>query len=272
MTQVQIERFDAIAAITITLPEGFLTDETVAELNAVTAELDRDESCRAMVFTGGSDGVFIRHFSVMALESLSDQLRERGLTFSDKKLLEKDREIDVLFRRLATTPKITIAAINGFAMGGGFEFCLSCDLRIAQNGEHHLGLPEAKLGILPGAGGTQKLSRLVGQARALEMVTRGRTLKPREALELGMVHEVIDGPVLPRALELAREYAEIAPKAFGHIKRLIRQEAEKPLEDGLIIERTLFLDLLVSDDASKLMKRMNGGDHDIRDVPQGDEP
>ena len=155
MTQVQIERFDAIAAITITLPEGFLTDETVAELNAVTAELDRDESCRAMVFTGGSDGVFIRHFSVTELESLSDQLRERGLTFSDKKLLEKDREIDVLFRRLATTPKITIAAINGFAMGGGFEFCLSCDLRIAQNGEHHLGLPEAKLGILPGAGGTQ---------------------------------------------------------------------------------------------------------------------
>ena len=108
-------------------------------------------------------------------------------------------------------------------------------MRIAQNGEHHLGLPEAKLGILPGAGGTQKLSRLVGQARALEMVTRGRTLKPREALELGMVHEVIDGPVLPRALELAREYAEIAPKAFGHIKRLIRQEVEKPLEDLSLI-------------------------------------
>ena len=242
MTQVQVKRNDAIAVITITLPDEFMTDVTVAELNAVTAELDRDKSCHAMVFTGGRDGVFIRHFSVMALEALSDQLRERDLVFSDKKLLEKDREIDVLFRRLATTPKITIAAINGFAMGGGFEFCLSCDLRIAQNGEHHLGLPEAKLGILPGAGGTQKLSRLVGQARALEMVTRGRTVTPCEALDLGMVH----------------------------IKRLIRQEAEKPLEDGLIMERTLFLDLLVSDDASKLMKRMNAGDLDIRYVPQGD--
>ncbi len=270
MTQVQVKRNDAIAVITITLPDEFMTDVTVAELNAVTAELDRDKSCHAMVFTGGRDGVFIRHFSVMALEALSDQLRERDLVFSDKKLLEKDREIDVLFRRLATTPKITIAAINGFAMGGGFEFCLSCDLRIAQNGEYHLGLPEAKLGILPGAGGTQKLSRLVGQARALEMVTRGRTVTPCEALDLGMVHEVTDGPVLPRALELAGEYAAIAPKAFTHIKRLIRQEAEKPLEDGLIMERTLFLDLLVSDDASKLMKRMNAGDLDFRYVPQGD--
>ncbi len=270
MAQVDVKRDGAVAILTISLPEQFMTDETVAELDAITAELDADESCRAMVFTGGEDGVFIRHFSVKVLEDMSDQLREKGMTFSDQRLLKRDRDIDVLFRRLATTPKITIAAINGFAMGGGFEFCLSCDLRIAQDGDHHLGLPEAKLGILPGAGGTQKLARLVGQARALEMVTRGRTVPPGEALALGMVHEVTDGPVLPRALELAREYAAIAPLTFGHIKRLIRQEAEKPLEDGLVMERTLFLDLLVSDDANKLMKRMNDGELDIREVPQGD--
>jgi enoyl-CoA hydratase len=270
MPQVSLDREGAVAILTITPPDQFMTDDTVAELNAVTEELDGDESCRAMVFTGGEDGVFIRHFSVKVLEQMSDQLRKRGLTFSGQKLLTRDREIDVLFRRLATTPKITIAAINGFAMGGGFEFCLSCDLRIAQDGDHHLGLPEVKLGILPGAGGTQKLARLVGPARALEMVLRGRTVPPREALELGMVHEVTDGPVLPRALELAREYAAMAPLAFAHVKRLIRQETEKPLEDGLTVERTLFLDLLVSDDANKLMKRMNSGHLDIRDVPQGD--
>ena len=101
------------------------------------------------------------------------------------------------------------------------------------------------------------------------MVTRGRTVAPGEALDLGMVHEVTDGPVMPRAMELAHDYAAIAPKAFAHIKRLIRQEMEKPLKEGLIMERTLFLDLLVSDDASKLMKRMNRDDLDIRDVPQG---
>ena len=269
MTQVHVQRKDAVAVITINPPDEFMTDITVTELGLVTAELDGDESCRAMVFTGGSEGVFIRHFSVKQLEELSDKLRERGLHFSEKKPLTKDREIDVLFRRLATTPKITIAAINGFAMGGGFEFCLSCDLRIAQDGQFHLGLPEAKLGILPGAGGTQKLSRLVGQARALEMVTRGRTVAPGEALDLGMVHEVTDGPVMPRAMELAHDYAAIAPKAFAHIKRLIRQEMEKPLKEGLIMERTLFLDSLVSDDASKLMKRMNRDDLGIRDVPQG---
>lgn len=141
MRQISMARDGAVAILTITLPDQFMTDDTVAELNAVTEELDGDESCRAMAFTGGDEGVFIRHFSVKVLEGMSDLLRERGLTFSDQKLLKKDREIDVLFRRLATTPKITIAAINGFAMGGGFEFCLSCDLRIAQDGDHHLGLP-----------------------------------------------------------------------------------------------------------------------------------
>ena len=83
-------------------------------------------------------------------------------------------------------------------------------------------------------------------------------------------HVVTDGPVLPHALALAREYAAIAPLTFTHIKRLIRQEAEKPLEDGLTMERTLFLDFLVSDDANKLMKRMNDGALDIREVPQGE--
>ncbi len=270
MSEIAVRREGALAIITITLPDQFMTNATVGELNAATEELDRDESCRAMVFTGGEAGVFIRHFSVRVLEEMSFALRRRGETFSEQRLLQKDREIDLLFRRLASTPKITIAAINGHAMGGGFEFCLSCDLRIAQDGDHALGLPELKVGILPGAGGTQKLARPVGQARALEMVLRGRTVPPREALELGMVHEVTDGPVLPRALELAREYAAMAPLAFGHIKRLLRDELEKPLEDGLAMERTLFLDCLVSDDAHRLMKRMNDGDLDIREVPQGD--
>ncbi|MDP6563221.1 MAG: enoyl-CoA hydratase/isomerase family protein [Alphaproteobacteria bacterium] len=270
MSELTVDRRGDIAVLTINLPDNYMTAATVAELNAATAELDADEGCRAMVFTGGREGVFIRHYSVKVLEEMADQLRAKEQSFSEAKPLLHDRDIDHLFRRLATTPKITIAAINGFAMGGGFEFCLSCDLRLAQDGDFALGLPEIKVGILPGAGGTQKLARVVGRARALEMVLRGRTVPPREALELGMVHEVTEGPVLPRALELAGEYAAMSPIAFGHIKRLMRQELEKPLEDGLVMERTLFLDCLVSDQAKELMQRMNQGDLDIREVPQGE--
>jgi enoyl-CoA hydratase len=266
MPHVSVERIGPVAVVRITLPEDFMTEETVHELNDATEILDADESCRAIVFTGGQDGVFIRHYHVGVLEQMSTGLRGKGMAFSEDRLLTRDRDIDVLFRRLGTTPKITIAAINGFAMGGGFEFCLACDLRVAQAGGYHLGLPEINIGILPGAGGTQRLARLVGSARALEMILRGRTVPPAEALDLGMVHEVTDRPVLQRAVELAGDYAEKSPLAIGHIKRLVREGVEMPLEDALTLERTLFLDLLVSDQANELMTKANAGGLDIRDV------
>ncbi|MBT6427259.1 MAG: enoyl-CoA hydratase/isomerase family protein [Rhodospirillaceae bacterium] len=143
MPQISVTRDGPVAILTITLPDQFMTDEMVDELNAATEELDRDESCRAMVFTGGEEGVFIRHFSVKVLEDMSDQLRARGLTLSDQRLLENDRNIDVLFRRMATTPKITIAAINGFALAGGLELAMCCDLALASE-DAMLGEPEVR--------------------------------------------------------------------------------------------------------------------------------
>jgi enoyl-CoA hydratase len=168
---------------------------------------------------------------------------------------------------METMPKPVIAAINGLAMGGGFELTLACDLRIAEEGDYEVGLPEVKVGILPGAGGTQKLARLVGMPRALEMTLRGRTVSPAEALALGIVHEVVPaGTSVARAQEVAAEIATRSPKAVAHIKRLVRMTPETPLADGLALERTLFLDLLVSDDALDLMSRMNAGDLDIRNA------
>jgi enoyl-CoA hydratase len=152
-------------------------------------------------------------------------------------------------------------------MGGGFELALACDIRIAEEGDYSLGLPEINVGILPGAGGTQKLPRIVGIHRGLEMMLRGRTVSPEEALALGIVQEVAPpGGCVARTLEIATEIASKSPLAVAHIKRLARETVSTSLDDGLALERTLFLDVLVSDAGLELMHRMNTGSNDIRRV------
>ena len=266
MGQIIIERRGAVAIVTLTNPpEGYMDSATVAELDAATLELEGDSAVRAVVITGGLPGVFVRHYSVHELGALSVQLRAQDLKVDPSSTIP-ERALDQVFHRIETMNKPVIAAVNGTAMGGGFELTLACDIRIAEDGPYSLGLPEVNIGILPGAGGTQKLSRLVGVARALEMTLRGRTVSPQEALRLGIVHEVSPaGEVLARALAIAEELAHKAPLAIAHIKRLVRSSIETPLSQGLALERTLFLDLLVSDDALRLMTEMNESRRDIRD-------
>jgi len=267
MAQLTVERTGAVAIVTIANPPmGYMDSGTVPELDAVTQELASDDGVRAVVLTGGLPGVFIRHYSVVELEALSRRLREQGVTVDiDARIPERD--IDRVFGRIETMPKPVIAAINGLAMGGGFELTLACDIRIAEEGDYQVGLPEIKVGILPGAGGTQRLARLVGMPRALEMAMRGRTVSPNEALSLGIVQELTPpGGALARACEIAEEMAALPARAAGHIKRLVRGTPETPLADGLALERTLFLDLLVSDEGLELMSRMNAGNLDIRGV------
>ncbi|MGE0600451.1 MAG: enoyl-CoA hydratase/isomerase family protein [Dehalococcoidia bacterium] len=267
MAQLSVRRQGAVAIVTITNPPmGYMDAATVPELDAVTKDLESDESVRAVVVTGGLPGVFVRHYSVVELEQLSKTLRGTGLVVDTENRVP-ERDLDRVFRRIETMPKPVIAAINGLAMGGGFELTLACDIRIAEEGDYEVGLPEIKIGILPGAGGTQKLARLVGMARALEMTMRGRTVSPKEARELGIVQELAPaGGALARAIEMAAEMAERSPRAAGHIKRLVRLSAETPLDEGLALERTLFLDLLVSDEGHDLMARMNAENLDIREV------
>jgi enoyl-CoA hydratase len=265
--QVEVHRTGHVATITITNPpRGYMEATTVAELDQATAALESDSDVRAVVITGGLPGVFIRHYSVHELEGLARTLRGRGVTVDPARAVPP-RDIDRVFARLESMPKPVIAAINGFAMGGGFELALSCDLRVAEAGPYELGLPEVRLGILPGAGGTQKLPALLGVARALEFTLRGRTVGPVEALELGLVHELAPaGLALERAHQLAAELAALPPRAVGHIKRLVRATATATRDEGLALERTLFLDLLLSDEALERMARMNADDRDIRDA------
>ena len=264
--QLQIERRDAIVLCTFhNPPHGYMDGVTVAELDRFTAEAEQDAYLRAIVFRGGLPGVFIQHYTVHELEALSARLRGSGRPFDPARPVPP-RQIDAVFERLSAMPQVTIAAINGNAMGGGFEFCLACDFRLAEEGDYRLGLPEVNIGILPGAGGTQRLPRIAGTARALEMILMGRVISPAEAGAYGIVHEVTPpGGAVDRALQMAERIVSQPPRAVAHCKRLVRQALATPLEEGLAAERTLFLDLVLTDDAAERMAAMNRGERKIEE-------
>lgn len=140
---------------------------------------------------------------------------------------------------IAAVEKPVIAAINGLCMGGGFELSLACDLRIAGRDVAAIGLPETRIGIFPGGGGTQRLPRIIGEAKALEMILRGLTVAGPGAYELSIVHEVVDDP-FARALELAAELGSRGAEGLAFAKRLTRAALDLPLAEGLAEERRSF--------------------------------
>lgn len=154
--------------------------------------------------------------------------------------------------RLEQTPKLVIAAINGHCVGGGLEVALACDLRVAARGAGQLGLPEVALGVLPGTGGTQRLVRLLGKSRAIELMASGVKFDAERARELGLVNEILDADSFEDAVQAwaARFTApSAAPLAIGHVKRACQSGAEMPLEQGLALERELQARLFASADA-----------------------
>ncbi len=155
-------------------------------------------------------------------------------------------------------PKPVIAAISGTALAGAFEFTLACDFRIAEDGDYKIGLPESNIGLLPGAGGTQRLPRTVGMPAALVHVLMGEALTPREAERKGFVHETVKGKAIDRAMEIAQRLALHPAQSLAYIKRLVRNATETPLADGLALERNLFMKLAVSDTALARMRDYEG--------------
>jgi len=265
LTQFRIDRDGPVAIITFeNPPRGFMDNATVPEIAAVVDQVEADDDIRAVIFTGGQDGVFIRHYSIVDLEARSRQMVEQGIQV-DLRHTIVERDLHTTYRRIEESAKPYIAALNGTAMGGGFELALRCDIRLVQDGPHWLGLPEVNLGLLPGAGGTQKLGRLVGETRALEMMLMGRTVSPQEAAALGIVTECCDAPVLGRALDYARELAGKHPQAVAHIKWLTRNAPRLDPLRGLAEERTRFADLMSTEQTLQLMTEMNQGKRDIRD-------
>jgi enoyl-CoA hydratase/carnithine racemase len=164
------------------------------------------------------------------------------------------RRAHQVFDRFAAEAPVFIAAIAGHALGGGYEIALACDLRVAAQGSYRLGLPEVTLGLLPGTGGTQRLPRLIGRGRALELMTTGRTVTPEEAERLGMVDRLVAADELDRTVtDLATSLAGGAPLAIAAVKRAVHQGLDRPLADGLQAELEQLAPLFASEDAREGM-------------------
>ena len=263
---IKVETRGPVAVVTFdNPPRGYLTGAQAGELDRVVDALAADDAVRVIVFTGGVPGVFIRHFAVDEILVMMDAARASGL--DDAGLMARAREqakTPGLLEKIERLPKPTIAAINGFCQGGGFEFALTCDLRITEPGNFRIGLPEVNIGITPGGGGTERLPRLIGEARALEMILRGRTVGPDEALRLGIVHEVAQGGALNRALEIAGELARKSPTVLALAKSLVKGTTERPLDEALARMRGAFQVLIKSDpEAERAMRAFLAGDQDI---------
>jgi len=228
-------------------PMNYFCAEGTGELGQLVSAW-RASHVRAVVLTGGIPEKFITHYSVEELLALAED--HEALATVGTALNHGYHE---LLRSLRDLPKVVIAAMSGDTMGGGFELALSCDIRIAAEGDHRYGLPEVSLGILPGGCGTQRLSRLIGAGRAIDFILRGRVCRPAEALAMGLVHELAPDAER-RALELARGLASLSPVAVAEIKRAVYQGAETHLEGGLEIEADAFLRTMQSDEGVETMR------------------
>jgi enoyl-CoA hydratase/carnithine racemase len=245
---------DGIAVITLGSARCIYFDEEMGD--ALTAALDKfagDPNIRVVIVTGGAPGYFNRHFSIPALIEIAESLRASGREWPDNATYNGGF-FDKAMALCESMPKPVIAAISGTALAGAFEFALSCDLRIAEDGDYLIGFPEAELGLVPGAGGTQRLPRIIGMSAALMHILMGQPLNPREAERKGLVHETISGKALDRAMEIARRLSLHPPEAIACVKRLVRNATETPLAEGLALERNLFLKLSVSDQALTRMR------------------
>ncbi len=255
----------AVAEIVFRNPDqGFMDRAMEADLHGAIEQITQDPAIRVCVLSGAEPGVFIRHYDLKVLAPQSAKMRAREMVFTTDRPVP-EAPIHVAMRLMEASDTIFIAALTGTAMGGGFELALACDLRIVQAGDHEYGLPEINLGILPGAGGTQRLPQLVGQARALHMTLTGDTLGPEEMVAAGLASACV-ADARAEALALAQRMAGKPARAAGHIKRLVRQ-AMSPRAGDLADERTLFCDLMVQPEAERLLQDGAAGARRITDQP-----
>ncbi len=249
---------DGIAVVTLGSKKRIYFDQEMGDVLTDTLQaLAGDPKVRVVIVTGGAPGYFNRHFSIPALIKLSEDIRASGREWPDNAAYHGGF-FDKAMALCETMPKPVIAAISGTALAGAFEFTLACDFRIAEDGDYKIGLPESNIGLLPGAGGTQRLPRTVGMPAALMHILMGEALTPREAERKGFVHETVKGKAIDRAKEIAQRLALHPAQSLAYIKRLVRNATETPLADGLALERNLFMKLAVSDTALARMRDYEG--------------
>lgn len=231
-----------VGLITLNRPQAMnaLNNQLMRELMDVLESFDQNDHIGAMVITG-NEKAFAAGADIKEMAGKSIQ-----------QMIDTDHL--AVFGRIRTIKKPVIAAVSGWALGGGCEIALSCDIVIASESAQ-FGQPEINIGVIPGAGGTQRLTRAVGKAIAMEMILNDRRLSAQEAYQLGMVNRVVpvDG-YLDEALKLAEQIASRAPIAVRAAKKMINQAFERTLADGLAAEKQEFYNLFATEDQKEGMR------------------
>ena len=241
MTNVLIERKDNIGIVTVNRPEQMnsLNSVTRKEMAEAFTELGDDSEILVIILTGTPGKAFI------AGADIKEFLK---LNLKTEKELENDWIVTEVIENLK---KPVIAMIDGFCLGGGLEIAMSCDLRVASD-RTKLGQPEINIGIIPGAGGTQRLTRLVGEGRAMEMILTGRMVKAEEGLQYGILNFIFTHDELEeKTMEMAKKITEKSPYAIERAKQSVKSVSNMNLKEGLKFEREMFLECFTSDDGKE---------------------
>lgn len=224
-------------------PANTYTFEMMRQLDEAILRARFDDTAHVLVLRGHGEKFFSAGANIAYLNSITPRYKYFFCLHANETL-----------NRLEHTPKLTIAALNGHTVGGGLEIAMACDLRLAKENAGKIGLPEVNLGVLPGTGGTQRLARIVGKSRAIEMMVKGETFSFDKAHELGLINEVFPADdYWDQVMLYAKQFTppHKASKAVGLIKRAVQSGAEVPFESGLTLERELQQQLFQSDDAKE---------------------
>lgn len=244
LENIKTENRDGILVITIDRPKvlNALNAQTVEEIGQVFNEARNDESVRSVIITGGGEKAFVAGADI-------NELAQKN-PFTGKETSERGQQI---LSRIERFPKAVIAAINGFALGGGCELALACQIRIASD-RAQIGLPEVTLGIIPGYGGTQRMARLLGKAKALELILTGERISAQEAERIGLVNKVVPhDELMNEAEKMAQTIMSRGPLAVRAAIESIMIGSEMSFEEGQFLEATLFGLLAASEDMKEGM-------------------
>jgi enoyl-CoA hydratase len=225
---IELARVEEFAVITLNRPDALnaLSFALIRELGRKFDEIAGSDA-RALLITGAGAKAFCAGADIKELTGRSIIAQKEGAELGQN-----------VFSRLDRLPMPSIAVINGYAFGGGLELALACTFRLATRNAR-MGLPEIKLGLIPGYGGTQRLRRVVGGARALEMIMTARTVDADEALRIGLVNRLIDGDPVAQGIAFAREFSAYSLPVLGYAREAVTRAGETPLAQGLRIEADL---------------------------------
>ena len=239
---IELARVDEFALITLNRPDALnaLSFALIRELSQALDQVAQSDA-RALLITGAGNKAFCAGADINELIGRSMAEQKGGAELGQ-----------ATFAKIERLPMPSVAVINGYAFGGGLEMALACTFRVATPNAK-MGLPEIKLGLIPGYGGTQRLPRAIGETRAMEMILTGRTIDSDEALRVGLVQRIVEGEALPGAIAYAREFSGHSLPVLGFAREAVSRALQTPLTEGLKIEADLSTLAFQTDDAAEGM-------------------